>query len=48
MKRCRHSRRRCSHGTSRGLLQPGLYKTLHEALGFRIETVDIAIGKLRR
>ena len=25
-----------------------LYKTLHDALGFRIETVDIAIGKLRR
>ena len=25
-----------------------LYKTLHDALGFRVETVDIAIGKLRR
>jgi hypothetical protein len=25
-----------------------LYKTLHDALGFRIETVDIGIGKLRR
>ena len=25
-----------------------LYKTLHDALGFRIETVDIAIGKLGR
>ena len=25
-----------------------LYKTLHDELGFRIETVDIAIGKLRR
>jgi hypothetical protein len=25
-----------------------LYKTLHDALGFRIETTDIAIGKLRR
>jgi hypothetical protein len=25
-----------------------LYKTLHDALGFRIETVDIAIGKRRR
>ena len=25
-----------------------LYKTLHDALGFRIGTVDIAIGKLRR
>jgi hypothetical protein len=25
-----------------------LYKTLHDALGFRIETVAIAIGKLRR
>jgi hypothetical protein len=25
-----------------------LYKTLHDALGFRIETVDVAIGKLRR
>jgi hypothetical protein len=25
-----------------------LYKTLHDALGFRIETVDIAIGKLHR
>jgi hypothetical protein len=25
-----------------------LYKTLHDALGFRIETVDIAIGPLRR
>jgi hypothetical protein len=25
-----------------------LYETLHDALGFRIETVDIAIGKLRR
>ena len=25
-----------------------LYKTLHEALGFRIETADIAIGKLSR
>ena len=25
-----------------------LYKTLHDGLGFRIETVDIAIGKLRR
>ena len=25
-----------------------LYKTLHDALGLRIETVDIAIGKLRR
>jgi hypothetical protein len=25
-----------------------LYKTLHDALGFRIETADIAIGKLRR
>lgn len=25
-----------------------LYKTLHDALGFRITTVDIAIGKLRR
>ena len=24
------------------------YKTLHDALGFRIETVDIAIGKLHR
>ena len=25
-----------------------LYKMLHDALGFRIETADIAIGKLRR
>src|SRR6184192_4157197 len=25
-----------------------LYRTLHDALGFRIETTDIAIGKLRR
>jgi hypothetical protein len=25
-----------------------LYKTLHDALGFRIETADIAIRKLRR
>jgi hypothetical protein len=25
-----------------------LYKTLHDALGLRIETVDIAIGKLGR
>ncbi len=25
-----------------------LYKTLHDALGFRVETADIAIGKLRR
>ena len=25
-----------------------LYKTLHNALGFRIETADIAIGKLGR
>jgi hypothetical protein len=25
-----------------------LYKTLHDALGFRLETADIAIGKLRR
>jgi hypothetical protein len=25
-----------------------LYKTLHDALGFRIETVDISIEKLRR
>jgi hypothetical protein len=25
-----------------------LYKTLHDALGFRIGTADIAIGKLRR
>ena len=25
-----------------------LYKTLHDALGFRVETVDVAIGKLRR
>jgi hypothetical protein len=25
-----------------------LYKMLHDALGFRIGTVDIAIGKLRR
>ena len=25
-----------------------LYKTLHDGLRFRIETVDIAIGKLRR
>jgi hypothetical protein len=25
-----------------------LYKTLHDALGLRIETADIAIGKLRR
>jgi hypothetical protein len=25
-----------------------LYKTLHDALGFRIETVAIAIGKLRQ
>ena len=25
-----------------------LYKTLHYALGFRIETADMAIGKLRR
>ena len=25
-----------------------LYKTLHDALGFRIDTVDVAIGKLRR
>jgi hypothetical protein len=25
-----------------------LYKTLHDALGFRVETVDLAIGKLRR
>jgi chromosome condensin MukBEF MukE localization factor len=24
-----------------------LYKTLHDALGFRIETADIAIAKLR-
>jgi hypothetical protein len=24
-----------------------LYKTLHDALGFRMETADIAIGKLR-
>ncbi len=25
-----------------------LYKTLHDALGFRIDTADLAIGKLRR
>jgi hypothetical protein len=25
-----------------------LYKRLHDALGFRIGTADIAIGKLRR
>jgi hypothetical protein len=25
-----------------------LYKTLHDALGFRLETADFAIGKLRR
>jgi hypothetical protein len=25
-----------------------LYKTLHDALGFRIDTADIAIGKLGR
>ena len=25
-----------------------LYKTLHDALGFRLETVDVAIGKLTR
>ncbi len=25
-----------------------LYKTLHDALGFRIETADFAIGKLGR
>jgi hypothetical protein len=25
-----------------------LYRTLHDALGFRIETADIAIGKLTR
>lgn len=25
-----------------------LYKTLHDALGFRIETANIAIGKLGR
>ena len=25
-----------------------LYRTLHDALGFRIETADIAIAKLRR
>jgi hypothetical protein len=25
-----------------------LYKTLHDALGFRIETTDVAIGKLHR
>jgi hypothetical protein len=25
-----------------------LHKTLHDALGFRIESADIAIGKLRR
>jgi hypothetical protein len=25
-----------------------LYKTLHDALGFRLETTDIAIGKLGR
>jgi len=25
-----------------------LYKTLHDALGFRIETADIAIAKLGR
>ena len=25
-----------------------LYTTLHDALGFRIETADIAIGKLSR
>ncbi len=25
-----------------------LYRTLHDALGFRIESVDIAIGKLGR
>lgn len=25
-----------------------LYKTLHDALGLRIETADIAIGKLGR
>jgi hypothetical protein len=25
-----------------------LYKTLHDGLGFRLETADIAIGKLRR
>jgi len=24
-----------------------LYRTLHDALGFRIDTTDIAIGKLR-
>jgi hypothetical protein len=33
-----------------GLDRPtlALYKTLHDALRFRIETVDIAIGKLHR
>jgi hypothetical protein len=25
-----------------------LYKTLHDGLGFRLETVDVAIGKLGR
>lgn len=25
-----------------------LYRTLHDALGFRMETADIAIGKLGR
>jgi len=25
-----------------------LYKTLHDALGFRLGTVDVAIGKLAR
>ena len=25
-----------------------LYKTLHDGLGFRLETADIAIGKLGR
>jgi len=25
-----------------------LYKTLHDALGFRLATVDVAIGKLTR
>jgi len=25
-----------------------LYKTLHDALGFRLETADVAIGKLGR
>jgi len=38
----------CAGDRTAGATLAQLYRTLHDALGFRIESTDIAIGKLRR